>query len=216
MDYEMTKFFSASILISALIGIFKARRVDTQYLPFIVLLCAGCVSEMIGYYLVDVKKGSNAVSYNLYCFAEATLLLWQFYRWKVVRQRTATVVAVLFTLWWEMENLVVSSVTEMNSTFIIGYSILVIYWSILLIVNMLFNESYRIWRNPKFIISCCLLVYFIVTTMIELFWFFHINEIAVFKKNIYEIQVFLNLLVNLLFIPAVIWMPRKLRYTMPW
>jgi hypothetical protein len=77
------------------------------------------------------------------------------------------------------------------------------------------NERSSIFKNPKFWICLGIIIFysfFIVTVTTGLSLFMK-NVSVQFRRDLQAISVYSNLLVNLLYAVAIIWVPRKKNFT---
>lgn len=213
MNFELNAAFSLSIAVSAVIGWIRYKKIDRSFLPFLVLTWVGLGAEVISTVQVTLHD-SNAVMYNVYSLAEALLILWQFRRWGLFARHTylAQALTLLYLSGWCYESFILSTITIINSYFIIGYSFIVVVMSILVISEMVFYEDDRLVRNSKFLICMGFILYFVYAILVEAFWIFGLNHTKSFRVQIYSILAYINLFTNLVFALALLWMPMRLRY----
>jgi hypothetical protein len=212
MEFQAHVVFSLSAGIGALIGWVRFRKTDPAYLPFILLLTAGFVTELIS--IIVIAKGySNAIYYNLFTVAEALLVTQLFYRLRIFRTKKKYLVIQFFYLFvWTVESCYRWSLTGFNSYFIVSYSAILVILSIDLLHDVLFRAPYQLYRNPVFLISMGCILYFTYSIIVELFWFYGLNQSSRFRIGIYEVFAYVNLFTNILFILATLWIPLKRKY----
>ncbi|HYM94353.1 MAG TPA: hypothetical protein VET23_09465 [Chitinophagaceae bacterium] len=213
MYFELNALFSLSISIGAIIGLVKARKADPAYFPFLWLLWAGLLNEIVS--ILILKSGfSNAINYNIYSLAEAILITWQFKMWRLFERHQTfyKIVQALFVTGWTIENIMLRGMGSFNSYFTIGHSMIIVLMSIHLITRVIFSEPTLLWRNPVFLICIGMIVYFTYAILVEVFWLYGLNGSREFRINVYEILACINLFTNLLFALAAIWIPMKRQY----
>lgn len=212
MVFETHVVFSLTAGAGALIGWVRIKKTDPAYLPFIVLLTAGFLTELIS--LIVLANGySNAVYYNLFTLAEAMLVTQLFYRLGLFRTKKRYVLVQLFyLLFWMCEGVYHRSLASIHSYFIVSYSTILVVLSIDLLHDVLFQTPYQLYRNPVFLITMGLIVYFTYSIIVELFWFYGLNQSSEFRIGIYEVFSYINLFTNILFILATLWIPLKREY----
>lgn len=212
MNFDLNAAFSLSIAIGAVIALVRIRRIEDRYAPFLVLTWTGLLNEIAS--IVLVSRGySNAATYNLYTLAESLLILWQFKRWGLFQRvpRFYTFLLLLLPLSWCCESIVYRTLFQFNSYFIIFYSFLIVMGAIYTLSEMLFYEGPALWRQPPFLICMGFVIYFTYSTLTEVFWVFGLAHSKTFRVRIYEVLAYINLLVNLIYATALLWMPTKLR-----
>jgi magnesium-transporting ATPase (P-type) len=98
--------------------------------------------------------------------------------------------------------------------FFILYSFALIFFSVSTFNRMVVNERSSIFKNPKFWICLGVIIFysfFIVYSSTGVtFMYVPSKE---FRRGLQDIMVYSNLLVNLLYAVAVIWIPRKKNFT---
>lgn len=212
MDFNGHAIFSLTAGAGAIIGWVRIKKTDPAYLPLILLLTAGFVTEIISI-IVSRKGFSNALNVNVFTLMEACLVTQLFYKLGLFAKRTWPVLLqVLFVLGWVAECFYYRNLNSFYSHFIIGYSTILVFLSINLLHTVLFQTSAKLYRNPVFLISMGLIVYFTYSIIVELFWFYGLNNTEVFRNKIYTIFSYINLFTNTLFILATLWIPLKREY----
>ena len=83
MYFELNAVFSLSIVIGAVIGWMRFRKIDPAFLPFLLLLWLGFINEIISLSIMEAGF-SNAINYNVFTLVEALLITWQFKKWKLL------------------------------------------------------------------------------------------------------------------------------------
>jgi len=212
MNFTTHVLFSLTAGAGALIGWIRFKKTDPAFLPFILLLTCGFTTELVSFFVL-MNGYSNALYYNLFALAEA-LLITQLYQGLGLYKHTHTGrwLQVFFTLLWLTEFLYRNRTTEFLSYFIIIYSAILVLQSIDLLHRVLFETAQKIYTHPVFLISMGLIVYFTYTVIVELFWFYGLNQSSAFRIRIYELFTYINLFTNILFILATLWIPLKREY----
>ena len=212
MDFDTHVVFSLLPGIAAIIGWVRIKKTDPAYLPFIVLMTAGFLSESAS--LTVMKKGfSNAFYYNLFSLVEALLVTELFYRLRLFKSKKRYVLLQLFYIvLWLCECVYRLGTTSFYSYFIVCFSAILVLLAIDLLHEVLFQTPHRLYRNPIFLICMGFIVYFTYTIIVELFWFYGLNQTDVFRKQILEAFTYINLFTNILFILATLWIPLKREY----
>jgi hypothetical protein len=90
-----------------------------------------------------------------------------------------------------------------------------IFFSVSTFNKAVVNERISIFKNPKFWICIGLIIFYsffilVVVTSISLF---NVNVSREFRRGLQSISVYSNLLVNLLYAVAALWIPRKKNFT---
>lgn len=211
MNFNVHAIFSLTAGAGAIIGWVRIKKTDPAYLPFILLLTAGFITEVIN--IITAKNGySNAPCVNLFMLAESWFVIQLFYKLGLFRKRMwPLLLQVFFVLAWLTE-FYFRSLNSFYSYFIVGFSTIIVFLSVNMLHTVLFQTSSKLYRNPVFLISMGLIVYFTYSIIVELFWFYGLNNTANFRNKIYTVFSFINLFTNILFILATLWIPLKRQY----
>lgn len=214
MNFELNNLFSLLIGAAALVGWIKYRKAQKVFLPFLLLLTAGFINEITS--LIVIRAGfSNAANYNVYLIAEALLVNWQFRRFSIFqRSRQYYFLQVFISIAWILESFVFSTLHTFNSFFIILDAFIIVLLSIHTISQMLFYEDHRLLSNSKFLVCLGFLVFFIYAMLVEIYWVTGLHHSKHYRVNILQILMYINLLTNLIYLLAVLWMPMRRLYIM--
>lgn len=204
---------SLSVLFAATIGAIRFRKMDPSYYPFVYYVCSALVIEIVVYILIQ-KKMFQTIGFlkNAYAFIEFCLLTWLFNNWGLFKRQKNLFLAILvffFVLW--LSTLFIRGYAKSNLTFYIVYSFVLIFFSISSFNRMVVNDRKNIFTNARFWICLGIIIfytYFIVSNTARL----SVLKPKVsqhFIDSLFEINIYSNLLVNLLYVMAVIWIPRK-------
>jgi len=216
MNFTLQVVLSSCIVIPAIIGLIRFRFVDRAYQPFIYCICLGCSNEILNYILMRGKH-SNAINNNIYWLIESLLFIYQFKRWGLFRGKMflyGSIISILCVAWLA-ENFIISQIVEFDSYFIITYSSLLCFMSIALINRIIVTERGTLVKNAEFVICVTFVIYYAFSVFSEAFRIYGLGENREFRLNIANISMFTNLLANLLYSYAIIWMPTKRRFTLP-
>ena len=213
MKYGIYELLSLSILIAAVISIFRFKKSDSSYFPFLLLLWIGSANEILSVVLIHFHY-HTAVNNNIYVLFESVLILVLFRSLgTTLRNRTVFRLVVLsYVVIWVFENFLVGSITTISSYFRIYYSFVTVMLSINTINYTVFYERKSLVREPVFLICVCFISFFIYKILVESFWLYGLYNSTQFRNQVYTILVYLNLLVNLVFALVTLWIPRKQEY----
>jgi hypothetical protein len=214
MSFELDAAFSLSIFFSVVIGWIRLRKTDPGFLPFLLYVSADLLNQAIGI-VIGHKVYHNVVSYNLFGLAECLLLTWQFYRWGLFNDKTWLYysVQVIVILGWLAEGFL-TSFNSFNSYFIIAHSFLLVMMSIITINLVVLRQSTPLFKEPVFLLSIGLCLFFTYTILVEAFSIVGVNNQRTFRVKIYEIFSYINLFTNIVFAFAFLWIPMKPRSIM--
>jgi hypothetical protein len=218
MDDTLRFILSLSIGFAVIIGIVRFRRIDSAYYPFIYNIIVALLVEILNR-ILTVKGYPNAfmLVLNIFSYIDFFLFLWLFHNWGLFNRKKSTFIAIAGTFFiiWLLNNILVTGFIKHNLYFFILYSFALIFFSVNTFNKAVVHERSSIFRNPKFWICLGIIIFysfFIVTVSTGLSLFMH-NVSVEFRRGLQAISVFSNLLVNLLYAVAVLWIPRKKNFT---
>jgi hypothetical protein len=214
MNINLILAFSLSVIIPGVIAAIRLRKIDAAYYPFLCILMFGVINELITFYLVKHGK-SNAVNNNCYYLIEGLLIVYQFKRWEL-EPRIKYLYPLLFTsfsAFWLAEAFVFSHIGRFASYYIIFYSYVVVLLSITMTNKLLLTQRRTLLKNSVFLICIGFIVYFTNAILVEAFYLYGISASPTFQTAVVGIMAFINLLTNLLFALAVLWMPKKQKFS---
>lgn len=216
MHYDFTVFVGFSISIAVLIGWIRFKHLDQAYLPFLILITLGLSNEVLSFIVIKMKK-SNAINFNVYTLLELVFLNWQFKQWKLFGKKNNWYYIILISsiLFWLIENFVWKTINSFNSFFVIYSSYIILLMSITMINRLVLKEQDLLIKNPVFLICIGFLFYFTYAVLVEAFWVTGYADSDVFRTRIYSILVYVNLMANLIYAIAVLWMPTKPKFILP-
>lgn len=216
-------FFSLSLLsgysiaLAVIIGLVRFRKINPTYRPFIFICILGLCNEILSLVMLRLYR-TNAVNANIYVWLEFILFLWQFRLWGSLNKKSwhFPLLVSLLTLVWIYDNLVWNQLTSFNSLFRICYSFCLIFLSIDQINSLLVRSRGSVLRNSRFLICIGIIIFYSYKATIEVFYLLKLNFSNSFYDNIAIILTLVNLFVNLVYTLAVIWIPRKQKFILPY
>jgi len=215
-----SSLFGFSLLAAGSIALFRFKKISSFYTPFILCIWIGCVNEILCYLLV--RNGLHtAVNNNIYVLAEALLFLLFFRNTGIFQDRTGiyrTLFAGIIILWlWE--NGIYGKITGISSWFRVTVSFLIVLMSMTVLHKIITGaagpvemQCRNLYRNPVFLIGTGSVVFFTYKLLVEIFWLQGLNNSPVFRKNIYGILVYINLIVNIVYAFSILWTQQKQKY----
>lgn len=215
MNFYLATAFNFSIFLPGILALFSFRKIERRYYPFIYCLWIGCANETLSLWLI-LHKQHSLVNSNIYVLLEAVLLTWFFKAAGILNTRQKfTWMVLLLLLTWMAENFLFSTIKANSTYFRIFASVLIVGLSVQLISSQVFDSRQNILLNPQFILCSCFIIYFGFKAMLQSFAIYGWTRDVNFLLKIYSIMLYINLGVNLLYMLAVLWMPRKVSFTFP-
>jgi hypothetical protein len=222
MNDTIRFILSLSILPAAVLGAVKFRKMDPSYRLFIYYIFFVLGFEVFVYSLMRLAEQQVAfsilgVSFNIYAVAEFSLLTWIFHKWGLFnnKQKIFLSVIVVFLLSWFLSTLLTKCFYKRNHYFAIAYSFALIFFSISAFNKLVVQERKSMLRNPKFWICLGIVIffsYFVISSSVRILIIPNKDNQEFFAKLL-DINVYSNLLVNLLYALAITWMPNKKNFT---
>jgi hypothetical protein len=213
MNYYIATIFSFTIVIAAIIGWIRYSKMDPAFYPFLFLVSIASINEVISFIVIQ-NRHSNAVNANIYSLAESLLICWQFKKWKLFSRKESLfyIIVSLLIACWLFENFYLSSIFLFDSYFNITYGLVICFMSMRLINQMVLVDKTNLQSNPIFLICFCFSVFYMYSSLIEIFWIWGLGGSKSFRLNIYRIFSYINLFSNLTYAIAMLWIPRKRKF----
>jgi hypothetical protein len=212
MTFLTSTCFSLSVVGGGLIGWVRFRKTDPAFFPFIYLVWLGSLNEVISAALI-FSGYPNVISYNFFILGEAILTCWQFYRWQLFGNKKGLYYffQCFFIGTWITEWMI-RPFYSFSSYFIISYSFVLVLMSISTINQLVFKETTSLLKSPVFLICISFVLYFTISVLVETFWVFGLQQSREFRLKVQNLLSYINLLTNIAFTVAILWMPMRQRY----
>lgn len=213
-SFAVAVLFSMSILIAGLIAVFRFGHIKNMYRPFIYLIWIACLNELLSVYLV-YNGHYDIINYVIYSLCESLLLLWFFRNLGAFRNRQPWLYSliVIFIVIWVVESFFGSRFVRLNYYFDVFYSFCVVILAIRAINDLLFTEK-ELLKNPTFLICMGIIIFFTYEIVEEMFWLYGLKESRIFRQNVQSILMIVNLLCNLIYALAILWMRKRQAFTL--
>lgn len=214
LKFPLQAVLSFSIVFAVIAAWIRISVINSRFIPFILLLNYALISEGINYLLIR-NNISNVINYNIYGLIEITLILWQFYRWKLwsPQKKPLFMWMAATIIFWLAEWCYRGTLYQFFSWTILFHSFIVVLFSLRLMSQKKFVPFAFILRDARVIICACFIVFFTYSFILELFWLYggqFINNH--FSRVVTSILSIINFFINLVYVIAVLWIPLKHRY----
>lgn len=215
MSLTLKFWLSLSIVFAVIIGVIRFRKIDPSYYPFIYRVSLSLVVELVRRVLLLQNNNIAATLVtNLFSLADFLLLAWLFHNWglfKRDRRLFLGIISVFTAVWFIATYASPSHFFSANLYFRIIYSFALIFFSVTTLNSLIINTRSGMLKNAKFWICIGIIIFY------TLFIIICATQLSVLKENVskdfqrqfYDIMVFCNLFVNLLYAGAALWIPRK-------
>lgn len=217
MIYTWFIILSASIFIAALIAIFRFQKLDPDSYPFIICIWIGAVNELISI-ILQQQGHTTGINNNIYVLLEAILLLWQCWYWDAFDRKRVVFIPllILIPVIWTAENFILFPIQQTQPWFRLFYSFFIVLLAINIMNRLIIEERQALHRHSVFLISAGWIIYFTYKLIIEACWVTEAYATPGFMYNIYSIHIWINCFTNLIYAIAILWMPKKLPFTLPY
>ena len=217
MSHPVVFIFSLSILIASVIGWVRFKKIDPAYYPFLYCLWIGTLNEIVSYVLV-ANHQTTALNNNIYVLFEPVLLVWLFKNWGSFRRtpQMFTALLILFPVLWIAENFFISTITHFTFYYRIFYSFVIVLLSIQIINRLIMTERKNILKNSIFLLCVGFVIYYTFSVLVQTFWLYGLNVSREFTLKVVFILLTINLFANLIYALAVLWMPTRHRFSLPY
>jgi hypothetical protein len=205
-----------SIVFSVIIGIVRWRIIDVTYYPFIY--------NIVVVLLVEIINGTHAYSVatvellNIFSIIDFCLFAWLFHNWGLFNRNKkwflVTIVAAIAV--WLYITFFATGFSKINNPFLLIYSAALIIFSVTTFNKIVVQERKNIFTNAKFWICIGIIIFysfFIVTRATDMSAGLFLTISQPFLRSLQKINNYSNVLVNLLYAVAVIWIPKKKNIT---
>lgn len=203
--------FSFSIFIAGIIAIVRYKKIDISFYPFLYCVWIACINELLSFCLYKNHQ-ITSINNNIYVLIESIFILLFFKGLRFWRKRKFIfeVIMISLIIFWISENFVLGKITVLCIYFRILYSLIIVLISINIINEILINNRKR---KATFTLCVAFIIYFTFKVFIYTFWISGLSQIFLF--GLFTIMIYINLLTNLIYAVAVLWMPRKVEFTLP-
>ena len=213
MSYWVFIGLSFSILFAAACGIIRFKKTDPEYYPFIFCTWIAAANELLSFFLAQ-NKISNIPNNNIYVLIEGLLITWQFKKWGYLIKNNkcyGLLAAVLTGVWfYEMGNS--EALPGLHFYYRLFYAVVIVSISININNRLIISHKKKLITNPVFLICTGYIIFFTFKILTDAFWLYKIKSSDAFLYAVYFIMAGINFLVNLLFLIAVLWIPRRPHY----
>ena len=119
-------------------------------------------------------------------------------------------------LLWLIDCLFVGKFQSAISYYRIFYSLFIAILSIYVINDQINLEKRNLLKNSVFLICIAFVIYYTFNVVVGLFWLYGLQTSVSFQQGMVDIIIYLNLFANLTYALAVLWMPSKHRFSLPY
>ncbi len=215
MSFELAVILSFTILIPGLFSLVRYAHIHRSYYPFLYLIWLGCINELLSFILV-MNRINSSINSNIYVLAASLLIVYFLKRQNAFKNFKHLFWAIIngLIILWVIENIILGKLTSVSVFFRIIFALIIVLLSITLINNSISNVRKNILTNSEFLISTAFIISFTFKILVETFWLYGLNSSPNFQIFVYDIMIYINVLCNLFYSFAILWMPKKQIFTM--
>jgi hypothetical protein len=217
MNFYTSLLFTATILFPALLGIIYFRRFHKSYVPFIFVIWMGLVNDITGTIGAIVYRTTTATA-NIYTLFDFLLIVLVFWAWSHNTNIKKYLIVLMVTgaLVWISDNVVFHTVFVFNNKFRVFYSFVIVALSIWELNKVLFTERKSIWKNARFLICTGFILFYTYKAIFEIFYLVDARFSDDFYSHIFDILIITNAITNIIYGLAILCIPTKKKFTMPY
>ena len=208
--------FSFSIFIGGIIGIARFNKINKNFYPFLFLVWIACVNELVSYILIRTHH-TTIFNSDLYVLTESLLLILLFRNFQLFKHSGYLFYGLIafLVIFWLTEEFFIAGPNAINVYFRVSYSFIIVLLSITMINKIIAENKKKIFLNPLFILCAGFIIFFTYKVLVYSFWIYALNSGHKLLLDMFTIMIYINLLTNLIYAIAVLWMPKKLAFTLP-
>ncbi|HEX2846169.1 MAG TPA: hypothetical protein VHN59_06445 [Chitinophagaceae bacterium] len=217
MRFTIYDLYSFSIAIAAIIAIVRYKRIYPGFRPFLFMSWAALATEAICYFLI-YQRNYTFVPYGIYSVVEGLLITWLFRELGLFGRRSYLFVLliVFYLLAWLTEVIFFEGMNRNMTWFRLLHSFITVLLSILLLGRELSVQRTFLLKSPVFLICTGFLLYNTIVVIAGVFDLYGYGGNITFRRQVQGIMIYMNLIVNLIYAVAVLCMPHRLRYSLPY
>lgn len=211
-------FLTHSIFIPFLIGIFKWKKNDSKFHPFIIYLGLGCLAEFLGYSLRTNDLLTPIVSNTknfLYSWMAGLFLLEFIFRFN--QFKNSRYILLIFTvICWLIFGIeyFILGLDQYRASFVEVFSqIFLIYFEIHLIIKLVHHVQLRIHKKGLFFILIPMLFFDVFYLIFSILCFYtEHHKIGTLLSNLQFGYIVYNFFTYLLYSIALLWFSKQINY----
>lgn len=219
LKFILDSLFGYSITIAAIIGLVRFNKINKSYNPFVYFAVIDTINVTISIITSNIFR-TNAVNSNIYILFEGILFLWLFYNFSSAKnkKRLFSILFIALLVVWIIDNFLLHTILTRNSLYRISYSFLIVFLSLDYLNKLINTERKKLLRNAGFLICIGNIAFFTYKAIFEVFYLYRLGikmSDELFRK-LYDILQYANLFANLIYALAMLWIPRKKTFTLPY
>ena len=215
MNFYVSALLSSTILIAAIIGGVRINRVHPSYYPLLFSFWLASFNELLSIYLA-INRVTTILNGNIYVLLESILITWYFKRLGIFKHVPVLFYCILTALGmlWTLETFIFNTIYEMSIYYRIFYSSLIVLMSIHTINGFITKSRGALLKHSSFLVCIGFIIFYTYKVIIEAFFLYGLSSIR-FQIVVFDILVYINVVVNFIYALAALWMPKRQAFTLP-
>lgn len=216
MDKLLQGFLiSITIAVPAIIGLFRYRKIDKRYRPFIWICCTFTFSELLRFALINVKIYTFA-TYNIALPVVLVMYLILFKRWSLFagKKYLLPFLFMLILIIWIADHFLINGfrLHTRTSYFRIFNSLLLVMLAVNMVNHLIISEKNGLLMNSRFLLCIGLIIYYTYRISFDAFTLKGMSEHFLLQLGDFNRYLLVGL--NVIFTLAMLWIPSKKNFTM--
>ncbi len=174
---------------------------------------AGLANESTSYYLI-MNRGNNMISSNIYTLIEFGLFLWFFYGLSNRKAHTYWLLGFSGITLWIADNIFMHDVDGDNTVFRVLSFAIILLLSMNKISRVILNEQKQPYKKTDLLLCISFFMYYTYQGFVTIFNMFPIGVSTEFYTRLWLILAITNLITNIVYTVAILWIPKQQPYTL--
>jgi hypothetical protein len=198
-----------SIIPAFIVAILKYGK-NPLFRPFCLLIFLGSVIDITNLILGRYNY-NNLWLFNIFILGQYYFVIYQFYKWGFFNSRSLTAkgTLIVITVIWIVESCLHSFSLALNEYSLIFSSFFIVIFTTIYINQLIFEKIVFLLKDPRFLLSVGLLIYFTINMLVFIFAIPQFNISGIFFKNVWVIHDFINTFTNLIFAAGLLCIQKK-------
>lgn len=216
-SYVLMVTSALTIMVPASVAIANLNRIEKTNYPFLWLIFLSTFNEILlaALLLPHIIKNSS-IFYNVFFLLETLLIIYQLKKWDVLKNTTLFWGLMgLNVLVWLPEMLQPESWKHINSVYSVFHSLLIMLLSMHAITQFSSNITEKFFIQPRNLICFAFIFFYFYSILTDVFISYQLNPSLSLQWFMLNILNVINIIVNGVYVIAIIRMAKVKRPVMP-
>ncbi len=216
MYHQFLLSLGFSIFIAGILGLVRLKKIHRIYYPFLLCIWLACINEILSFILIKYHH-NTIVNNNIYVLVESLLIIWLFKNTGLFRKSKVLfyVMILLLPAVWLIDNFFIAGAAALDNYFRIFYSFVIVLMSIATLNRLVVTNRKNLLKDATFLLCIGFILYFTYKILVHAFWIYGLTTSQAFILKVYTLLLYIDCITNLLYALAILWMPKKLAFTLP-